>query len=96
MVAAVAHIMASTDRSICRGAGAALSTAPAQSGLLQGRCSRQRQRDNLLLELPVVFGIASAVNRGQEVIHDKVGYLAAHASAAGQISAEMDAGENSA
>jgi hypothetical protein len=49
-----------------------------------------------LLNYLFVFGIVSPVNRGQEVVHDKVSYLAAHAIAAGQISAEMDAGKNSA
>ena len=36
------------------------------------------------------------MNGSQEVIHDKVGYLAAHALATGWVSTEMDAGENSA
>ena len=34
------------------------------------------------------------MNRSQEVIDDKVGYLAAHAIAAGQVGAEMNAGKN--
>jgi hypothetical protein len=48
------------------------------------------------VELSVFVGIVSFANRCQEVIDDKVGYLTAHALAAGQVGAEMDAGENSA
>ena len=47
------------------------------------------------VELSVVVGIVSSVNRSQEVIDDKVGDLAAHAVAAGQIGAEVNAGKNS-
>jgi hypothetical protein len=47
------------------------------------------------VELSVVVGIVSSVNRSQEVIDDKVGYRMAHAMAAGQIGAEVNAGKNS-